>query len=403
MKRPAFLTRTLVLVSVTSMLTDVSSEMLYPILPFYLTTVLGASPRVLGIIEGIVEALASLMRVVSGWISDRMGRRKPFAVGGYALSALGKVVLSVALSWPIVLAGRAIDRLGKGIRTAPRDAMIAECTPVEMRGRAFGFHKAFDTLGAVAGVIASYLLVRGGVSTKELVVISMIPAVLGAIVLLWVKEPPRPPTELRSKAPAITIRQAWSLSPRKLKLFFGIILLFALGSSSNQFLLLRARDSGFSQADVVLLYLVYNISYLVMSYPAGRLSDTIGRRPLLVAGYLIYALSYAAFALADDLPKPAIWALFAFYGLYIGLTDGVEKALVADMAPPQARATVLGIHSMISAAGLLPASIIAGWLYGSGRADGAFWFGASCALVACILARWTLSGRSTSSAREIRP
>lgn len=389
MRRPAFLSRTLILVSLTSLLTDLSSEMLFPLLPFYLTAVLGASPRALGVIEGVVEALTSLSRILSGWVSDRMGNRTRLTTAGYATSSAGKLVIAAAGVWPLVLLGRALDRFGKGIRTAPRDALLAETTPLEMRGRAFGFHKMMDTLGAVLGVLAAYAVIRTGLSLRSAVVIAMIPAVLGVLVVALVPEPPRTP-HARHAHPSLTLAEAWHASPAKLKAFFAIVLLFALGSSSNQFLLLRARDVGFDAGDVVLLYLLYNISYLVMAYPAGRMSDRWGRRPLLVAGYVIYAASYAAFALADQLPREALWGLFAFYGLYIGLTDGVEKALVADMAPPQARATVLGIHAMVTAAGVLPASVLAGWFYDAGRPDAAFWFGGACALAAAILARWVL-------------
>jgi MFS family permease len=364
--------------------------MLYPLLPVYLVSVLGASPRALGVIEGLVEALASLTRIASGWASDRLGNRTRLTTAGYAMSGLGKLIIAVAGAWPLVLLGRAVDRLGKGVRTAPRDALVAEVTPADMRGRAFGFHKMMDTLGAVLGVLAAYALARAGTDTRTAVMIAMVPAVVGVLVIALVPEPPPRPDAGIARRPRVSVARAWSLCPGKLKFFLAIVLLFALGSSSNQFLLLRAKDLGFGEADVVLLYLVYNISYLVMSYPAGRVSDRWGRRPLLVAGYVIYAASYAAFALADGIPTPAVWGLFAFYGLYIGLTDGVEKALVADMAPPQARATVLGMHAAVTAAGLLPASVLAGWFYDAGRADLAFWFGAGCALAAAILARWVL-------------
>lgn len=384
----SFLTRNLVLVGLASLLTDMSSEMVYPILPQFLTVTLGASPRVLGLIEGIVEATASLTRVMSGWVSDVMGKRKPFAVGGYALSTLGKGVLYLATSWPFVLGGRVLDRFGKGIRTAPRDALLAESVPEDQRGRAFGFHKAMDTLGAVLGVIGSYALVRAGHSQLRTVLVwSLVPAGLAVVVLLFLRETGagRHPASGR---PRVKLSDAWKRAPRRLRAFYLIVFLFALGGSSNQFLLLRARGLGFSDADTILLYLVYNLTYLAFSYPAGKLSDRIGRAPLLIAGYFVYTASYAGFALADHLPAASagIWVLFAVYGSYIGLTDGTEKALVSDMSPGDARATFLGLHATITALGLFPASLIAGWLYDSVAPSAAFFFGSGCSLVALALA-----------------
>lgn len=384
----AFLSRNLILVSLASLLTDMSSEMVYPILPLFMTVTLGASPRVLGMVEGIVEAVASLTRVLSGWVSDVMGRRKPFAVGGYALSTLGKGALYLAGSWPMVLGGRVLDRFGKGVRTAPRDALLSESVPHDQRGRAFGFHKAMDTLGAVLGVIGAYLLVRAGHSElRSVLVWSLAPAALAVVVLCFLRE-----TGTGERAggtrPRVKPTDAWRRAPARLRLFYLIVFLFALGGSSNQFLLLRARGMGFSDADTILLYLVYNLTYMGVSYPAGRLSDRIGRSPLLITGYFIYAASYAAFALVHRAPDPTttLWWLFAAYGTYIGLTDGVEKALVSDMSPSDARATFLGLHATITALGLFPASLIAGWLYSDVSPQGAFFFGSGCALVAAVLA-----------------
>ncbi|MFO0833700.1 MAG: MFS transporter [Phycisphaerales bacterium] len=384
----SFLSRNLLLVGLASLLTDMSSEMVYPILPLFLTATLGASPRVLGLIEGIVEATASLTRVMSGWISDVMGRRKPFAVGGYALSVLGKLSLYLATSWPLVLGGRVLDRFGKGIRTAPRDALLAESVPSDQRGRAFGFHKAMDTFGAVLGVICAYFLIRAGhTELRTVLEWSLAPAALAVVVLCFLRETGRG-RHAASNLPRVRLSDAWRRAPSRLRLFYLIVFLFALGGSSNQFLLLRARGLGFSDADTILLYLVYNLTYLVFSYPAGKLSDRIGRAPLLIAGYFIYAVSYAGFALVDRLPASgtSLWLLFALYGCYIGLTDGTEKALVSDMSPSDARATFLGLHATITALGLFPASLIAGWLYDSISPSTAFLFGSVCALVAGVLA-----------------
>jgi MFS family permease len=387
-----WLTRNLLLVSLASLLTDISSEMVYPILPFFLTATLGASPRVLGIIEGVVEAIASLMRVISGRISDSLGKRKPLAIAGYGASVGGKVVLFIAMTPALVLVGRLIDRFGKGIRTAPRDALLAESVPVSERGRAFGFHKAMDTLGAIVGVLAAYLLVRSGdIELRRVIVLSLLPAGLAVLVLAFLKETGSG-RATGARAPRRSWRVTWRGLPRKLKLFYLVVFIFALGSSSNQFLLLRAHDLGFAPADAILLYLVYNVSYFVVSYPAGNLSDRIGRRPVLVTGYALYGACYAAFGLVHLVPdtRTALWILFAVYGVYIGLTDGVEKALIADWAPADARATTLGLHASITALGLLPASLIAGVLYTSAGPGVAFGFGGACGIIAAILARFVL-------------
>jgi len=368
--------RNIVIVGLVSFFTDISSEMIYPLIPLYLTAVLGASPAILGIIEGIAESLASLLKIFSGRISDRFEKRKPVAIAGYGLSAVGKVLFVVATSWVGILWARMGDRFGKGIRTAPRDALIAESIGPEARGKAFGFHRAMDTAGAVIGISAAYWLFTSYRGEYILVFwLSLIPAVLGVLCLFLTTETGRART-----AAAKQVVFSWKGLDKKLRYFIIITFLFNLGNSSNLFLLVRAGTSGFSPEQVILLYLLMNLTYFAISYPAGVVSDTIGRRSLLVAGYALYGLVYFGFGFAS-----LAWqfiVLFAVYGLYTGLTDGIEKALLADIAPAGQRATVYGLHAMTVGIALLPASLIAGFLWEAFGAAAPFWFGGVTGLLA---------------------
>jgi MFS family permease len=380
--------RNVFLLGVTSFLNDVATEMIYPLLPLFLTSKLGVAPAVIGVIEGVAESTASLLKVVGGYWSDRTGMRKPIAFLGYATAPLSRIVLYLAVSWPIVLLSRVIDRIGKGIRTAPRDALIADSTAPEVRGAAFGFHRALDTAGAAVGVVIAYLFLTANQNDYSSVFLwSIVPALLGTLVLLGVREhhtTPKPDavnTQPLLLSPARMVA-AWRALPRKLKVFLLIALIFTLGNSSNQFLLLRADNLGLTPSLVILAYLLFNVVYAVLSYPFGRLSDRIGRKTLLVSGYLFYAAVYVGFALAGD--AAWVWPLFAAYAFYIALTEGVEKAFVSDIAPPELRATLIGLHATILGIGLLPASALAGWLWGAFGAPAPFYFGGVMGLLAAL-------------------
>lgn len=365
----------ILILGLASLLTDVSTEMVYPLLPLFLTQALGASPAVLGFIEGLAESTASLLRVFSGNISDRWGRRRPLAIAGYAASTAGKVLLYLALNWPTVLAGRLVDRLGKGIRTAPRDALIAESADPAIRGRAFGLHRAMDTLGASIGVVLAYVFLQASPGQYRAIFLwALIPAVLAVAVLFRVREPAAP------ARPERTPPLRWSALDRRLRGFLLVIFLFTLGNSSNQFLILRATSLGVSAANVILLYLTFNVVYTAVSYPAGRISDRVGRRLVLVAGYAVYGLVYLGFGLARE--PAAVSALFPLYGIYIGLSEGVEKALVADLAPRHLRATAIGLHATLVGIGLFPASLLAGWLWTAFGPAAPFYFGGALGLSA---------------------
>jgi MFS family permease len=368
----------IIILGIASLLTDISSEMVYPILPIYLVSRLGASPAILGLIEGIAESLASLLKVFSGYFSDKIKSRKPFAIFGYASSTLGKIFLYISNSWSMVLFSRIIDRFGKGIRTAPRDALIADSAHTDKKGAAFGLHRAMDTLGATIGVILAYILIVNYKDEfKTIFLFSLIPAFLGVVFLFLIKEKK---SEIKSTPGKIKFQ--WRALDKRLKLFLIFTFIFTLGNSSNQFLLLRAKDLGSPLPKVILFYLVYNIIYALVSYPASRLSDKIGRKKLLVLGYLFYGLVYLGFGMNKSLNN--FWFLFGIYGLYIGFTDGVEKALIADMAPIHLRATTIGLHATLVGIGLLPASLFAGILWRSFGAASPFYFGGIMGILASI-------------------
>ncbi|MCX6841389.1 MAG: MFS transporter [candidate division WOR-3 bacterium] len=370
-----------IITGIASLLTDISSEMVYPLIPLYLAA-LGAPPAILGMIEGFAESTASLLKVFSGRFSDKLRRRKPVAIAGYAGSTIGKVLLYVSQGWGLVFAGRMVDRFGKGIRVAPRDALIADSTSEGKRGKAFGLHRAMDSLGAAAGVAISIWLVStlghnlAPHDYQRIFLFSLIPAALGVAALFFVRER-RKETKVRG-LPRLSLKSL----PTKLKWFLFVITLFALGNSSNQFLLLRAKNLGMSVLSVLAAYLLYNAVYSVLSYPFGHLSDRIGRKRLLVAGYAFYGLVYIGFAMTY---KPGfVWLLFALYGVYSALNEGLEKALVADIAPQDQCGTFIGLHSTLTGIGLLPASLLAGGLWTLWGPAAPFWFGGVLGFLAAL-------------------
>jgi len=379
-----------IITGLTSFLTDISTEMFYPLISLYIVA-LGGGPEIVGLIEGIAESLASLLKVFSGNISDRIKKRKPIAILGYSFASIGKIFMYFANSWVFVLIGRIIDRVGKGIRTAPRDALIAESVK-ENRGRAFGLHRTMDTLGAFVGVLFAILILRRfeleklnkGITTninyvpifKNILLLSLIPAVLGVLILFFVKDKTG---ERLSKKVIFNFK----ILPKKLKKFLVVTLIFTLGNSSNQFLFLRAKSIGFSILSVLSLYLVYNIVYALFSYPLGRLSDRIGRKWIIVSGYLIYGLVYILFSLTKS--YLSIYILFAIYGLYMAFTEGVEKAFISDIAPIDFKATVIGLHATLVGIGLFPASFIAGLLWKYIAPEATFIFGGIMGILAASL------------------
>lgn len=376
----AALPRNVVALGWVSALTDISSEMLYAITPIFLTEVIGASAGILGWIEGAAEGTASLLKGASGLSSDRVRRRRRFVFAGYSLSALAKPFLALAAGWGWVLAARLLDRTGKGVRTAPRDALLADSTTAESRGRAFGLHRAMDTGGALVGVAISLVLLhwlrRSGTEAwalRSLYAIAFIPAVVGVLLIARVREIPP------AAAPAGA--HAGSAAPFGRR-FYGVLGLYAvasLGLSSDAFLLLRVRQLGWSTEAVIGAYLAYNASFALLSYPIGRSSDRVRKEILLGSGMLVYALVYAGFAW---MPAPwLVWPLFLAYGLYSALTDGVSKALISNVVPSSSRATALGLFHMVTGLLMLLASVLAGWLWDAVSVSAPFVLGAVLATV----------------------
>ncbi|MFH1022983.1 MAG: MFS transporter [Planctomycetota bacterium] len=369
--------RTVVILGIVSLLTDLSSEMIYPLLPVFLAG-LGAGALTLGFIEGIAESTASLLKVASGFWTDRSGRRKPLVLGGYGLSGLVRPLIGLAGSWPFVLACRFGDRIGKGLRTAPRDALIADATPPEIRGAAYGFHRAMDHFGAVLGpLVAAMLLSLAGLSLATVFLLAIIPGVFVIFILAF---------GLREKAPAETATRG--IPPRGrlrdlnpgFRAFLAIMGLFTLGNSSDMFLLLRLRDTGISPSWIAILWSLHHVVKVVATSGGGLLADKVDRRWLIAFGWIVYAGVYGAFGFTDS--KSVLIALFMAYGIYYGLTEPAEKALVASLVPANLRGTAFGFYHGVMGFGLLPASFIFGWLWQSFGAPAAFLTGSALALAA---------------------
>ena len=392
--------RNIIMLGLVSFFSDISAEMVYPIIPLYLSSVYGATPALIGVIEGIAESLASLLKVFSGYVTDKKGKKKQIAFVGYAAGLVYKAMLIFAGSWVSVLAARIIDRVGKGIRTAPRDVMISESADKNHMGKAFGIHKALDMAGSAIGIFVSYLILKnagGQFAYKELFAASVIPALLGLLMFLFIKE--------KTKALAVKEREPFWRNIKKLdgqlKLYLSVAFLFTLGNSSNSFLLLRAKSVGFRDADVIFLYFIYNLTASLLSIPLGRLSDRIGQKILLVTGYLVFSAVYFGFAFGSS--QASIVVVFVFYGLYTALITGVERAFIAEISPAQLKGTMLGLHSTVVGIALLPASVIAGLLWDSLGASAPFLFGSGMSLAAALILLFFMKNAHKRSDRVSAP
>lgn len=383
------LPRTVWLIGLISLLNDSASEMIYPLVPLYLASVLMAGPRALGIIEGIAEATASVLKLFSGVIVDRTRRAKPWVVAGYALAGFARPLIAFATSWPGVLALRFADRVGKGLRTSPRDALLAGSVAPEVRGLAFGLHRAMDNAGAVVGPLLAAMLLGLGWTLKEVILFAVLPAVVCLILALMLSEP-RHDGPLPDPPPF-----SWRLQglPPAFKRYLLVLALFTLGNSSNMFLLLRARELGLPEAQVPLAWAAVAAIAMLFSTPLSAWSDRVGRLRLLTAGWAAYGLFYLGLGLAPPHTPWLLFGLFAGYGIFMAATEGVEKALVADLAPKDLRGTAFGWFNLISGLLLLPASVIFGELYQQAGAITAFAFSAAFALAAAaLLPAWALRG-----------
>ncbi len=385
---PARLDPSVRALGVVSLLNDLSSEVTVRTLPLFLANVLGVKPGIIGLIEGIGESTATLLKVFSGHLSDRIGKKKALALWGYGISGLSKPLLYFATSWGWVLAVRFLDRVGKGVRTSPRDALIADLTPAEHRGRAFGFNKAMDKAGAVAGLLLAaallYLSQEGQAAlTREgyqsLVLLAVVPGIAAVLVLAYgVKEAP-------GGAPLVgqSVRLAWKGLDGRFRAYLAIIVCFTLGNSSDAFLVLRAQTVGLTTVEIFLLLAAFSLVISVTSNPAGALSDVLGRRGLIVASWLVYAAVYLGFAWASA--PWHLWALYIAYGLYYGAFQGAATALVADMVPAELRGTAYGLFNGAIGVAALPASLLAGLLWEWFGPPAPFITGGALSLLAALL------------------
>ncbi len=405
----------IVILGLVSFFADLSTEMVYPLIPLYLTSVFGATPALVGLIEGIAESLASLLRVFGGYISDKFQKKKPIAFAGYSTGLIYKLALLFASSWTGVLAARVIDRFGKGIRTAPRDVLVSESGGDMKLGHSFGLHKTLDMAGSAAGILAAYFIMRAGDGEyryKSIFVYSAIPMVIALFLFIFIKEAGRnrgigagaakpgpgiagafgveksktrvkgAEAEGEGQKKQLRVFEGLRNLDHRLKLYLTVVFIFTLGNSSNTFLLLRAGNVGFDAATVVLLYFLYNIVSSLLSLPFGKLSDKLGRKRVLVTGYLVFSIVYAAFAWAGN--KTMIIAAFALYGVFTASTAGVERAFIAELAPRELKGTVLGLHSTIVGIALFPASLIAGLLWSAFGPVAPFALGAGLSLAAAL-------------------
>lgn len=374
--------RNVVFLGLVSFFADISAEMVYPLIPLYLVSAFGATPAMVGIIEGIAESVASLLKVFSGYLTDRYQKKKSIAFTGYAAGIVYKILLIVAGSWLGILFARVIDRMGKGIRTAPRDVMVSESVASAKAGNAFGLHKALDMAGAATGILIAYLLLTMSDETfdyKQLFLLSALPGILGLFMFYFIQENKEPRLVKEREPFWKNIRQL----DGQLKLYLFVTFLFTLGNSSNAFLLLRAKSVGFDEKTIILLYFLYNVTASILSVPAGRRSDRKGRKGMLVLGYAVFSIVYLGFALGES--KEMILTMFVLYGVYTALIAGVERAYIAEIAPSGLKGTMLGLQSTLVGIALLPASALAGFLWNLLGPEAPFLFGSTLSALAAVI------------------
>ena len=388
------LPRNVFAIGLVSLLNDASSEIIYPLLPIFLANSLGASARAIGTIEGLAESVASLLKLFAGYLSDRLAKRKSLVVAGYSVASIARPLLAFAQTWTQVLAIRLTDRVGKGIRTAPRDAMIADTVRVEQRGIAFGFHRAMDHAGAVIGPLIGYLLVilfvanAKSPTTREfsrIFLVASVPALIAVLVAMFFMRESPVKSSSENQVKKLSLRGFDS----NFKRFLLVLALFTLSNSSDSFLILRAMDAGVSAAIVPLLWAAHHATKVLSSLLGGDLSDRLGRKRLIVSGWILYAAVYAGFAYATN--QASLWVLFLVYGIYFGLAEGAEKALVADLVRPEQRGTAYGLYNLAFGVTVFPASFLMGTIWDWKGPAVAFlisaFMGATAALLLLIFVR----------------
>jgi MFS family permease len=377
---------------VVSLLTDVSSEMIFTLVPLFVKNVLGGGGVIVGLIGGLSESFDAVFRIFSGRISDRFHKRKALAVIGYGFSTIVKPFMLLATAWGGVLGVRFGDRIGKGIRSSPRDALIADSVSAETRGKGFGIHRAMDTAGAVLGLAAAAVIIyilqgSGPLLTNDtyrwLVIVGIVPAVIAVIMLVaFVREKGLPSSAALKTAGGTTPVASPQVFSGQFKLFLLIMGIFTLGNSSDFFIVLRAQNLQVNVLEITLMLVLFNLTYAIIATPAGILSDRLGRRKVIIIGWTVYALVYLGFALATSVWS--IWVLFAAYGIYYGIVEGVAKAFVADLVPAERRGTAYGYYQGVVGLMLLPASVIAGWLWDAVNPAAPFYLGAGLAFLAML-------------------
>lgn len=383
-KKIAGLEKNVFFAGLVSFFMDFSSEMIYPLVPIFLSSVLGVNKSIIGLIEGIAESTASLLKVFSGWFSDKIGKRKVLMIAGYGVSTLSRPIIALSTLWGHVLTFRFIDRFGKGIRGAPRDAIIAESTPHKDLGRSFGFHRGMDTLGAVVGPAVAFIILSLFTDNYRLVFwLSMIPGIIAVLVIIFfIKEQKRKSAEVLKSAtsglPSFRAKFDW-----RFKVFVFIVTLFTIGNSSDVFLILRATNIGIKETQIPILYLLFNLIYSLVSLPAGILSDRIGRKRIILSGFLLFGIVYWGFAVSSE--EWHIWGLFMLYGIFMGLTEGIYKAYLGTIIPNGQKATGYGIYSTFVGLAVLPASIIGGYLWDKIGPHATFYYGTFTAFASAVL------------------
>ena len=380
------LTRNTYLLALASLFADISTEMLYPVLPIFLTERLGAPATILGLIEGIAQAVQNIVQGFSGWLADHLGRRKPVALAGYRLAAFSKPFIGLSTHWSGALTARALDRLGAGSRSAPRDALVASSVAEKDRGKAFGLEGIGDNLGAFLGPLIALLLIGSAqVDLRTIFLLAFIPGILAAAMVLFVRESPVP---LRSKARLDGPMRSF---PRAYWVYLGVMLLFGLGNSSNAFLILRARDLGLTLTSTILVYAFFNLVAAAASYPGGYLSDRFGRKWVLASALLVFTLVYAGFGFAHN--PVLIGALFVMYGLYQGIFRAVGKAFATDFLPAELRASGIGWYTTAIGLSGLAASVIGGELWTRVGPSATFIYGAVLAGLGTLALVWLVPNR----------
>lgn len=371
---------------------DVSSEMIYPLVPLFLTNVLGVNKSVIGLIEGIAESTASILKVFSGWFSDRIGNRKWLMAAGYGISTLSRPIVALATGWHHVMGSRFMDRVGKGVRTAPRDAIIAESAERAYLGRAFSFHRSLDTMGAVAGpALAFFFLGIFSNDYRTVFWLSMIPGIIAVLIIILFITEKRTALTAHPGRPKLTLKHFdW-----RFKFFVLITTIFAIGNSSDVFLILRAQQIGIPTVMIPVVYLLFNLVYSLSAIPAGMAADRFGKKRVILLGYMLFAIIYYGFAVAAD--TGTIWTLFVLYGLFMGLTEGVQKAFLATIIPAEFKATAFGAYNTAVGLAMFPASLTGGWLWDNISPSATFYYGAITAALSSILFLvYSFTGRAVS-------